>query len=136
MRVDGVGEVLCARSFEGVDEFVVDGPGFLGRQRDAVLVVAFERVAGEEVDLFGFGSCDHEQVGVLSAGHVDVGGFSVEAVEADGDRLFPGAALGACCGEGVGVVDASTVGEVRLVEGDDRVVVVEDDGAARRRRSR
>ena len=48
-----------------------------------MLVVAFERVAGEEVDLFGFWSCDHEQVGVLSAGHVDVGGFSVEAVEAD-----------------------------------------------------
>ncbi len=46
VRVDGVGEVLCAGSFEGVDEFVVDGPGFLGGQRDAVLVVAFEWVRG------------------------------------------------------------------------------------------
>ena len=125
--VDGVGEVLGAGSFEGVDEFVIDVLGFLGRQRYAVLVVAFERVAGEEVVLFGFWSCDHEQVGVLSAGHVDVCGFSVEAVEAHGDRLFPGAALGACCGEGVGMVDASTVGEIGLVEDDDRVAIVEDD---------
>ena len=53
--------------------------------------------------------------------------MSVEPVEADGDRLIPGAALGSVCGECVGVGDVTTAVQVPAVDGD-RGVAVEPDG--------
>ena len=83
---------------------------FVTGEREAVVV------AGElGVDLGHLGGGDDEEVGVAAAGHLDVGGFAVEAVDADGDGGVPGAALGAVGGDGVAVVDPAG-GEVVGVE--------------------
>ena len=126
--VGGVGEVLGAGPLERVDEVVLGGCRLLARQWDGVAVVAFDAVGGEFVEVVDVGLGEHDEVVAAPSGEVDVGGLSVEAVEADGDRLIPGAALRSGGRDGVGVIDSSAVVEVSLVDGDELIVVVASDG--------
>ena len=87
------------------------------------------------------GSVRTSQFSSRPAGQLDVGGFAVEAVGADGDGQVPGAALGAVGGEGVAVGDLPAPAQVAVVEDDvDVGAGVEADGEPaggdRRRRGR
>ncbi len=62
----------------------VGGVGFVVGVGDAVVVAG--GVAGGGVEEFGgFGVGEHDVVGVGATGELDVGGFAVEGVGADGD---------------------------------------------------
>ena len=73
--------------------------------RDDAPVVTVEVGIVESLEFSEFWAGDDQPVLDRAAGQLHVGVLSVQPVEADGDRLIPGAALGSVCGECVGVGD-------------------------------
>ena len=70
-------------------------------------VVAVEFGIGVSLQFGEFGVGDDQPVLDCTAGQLHVHVLAVQPVEADGDRLIPGAALGSVCGECVGVGDVA-----------------------------
>ena len=100
----GEREELGQRAFELAVELGVDVARLFGGEWDPVVVASQFGVDGLHL-----GGGEDQPVGAGASGELDVGGFPVEAIGADGDGGVPGAALGPVGCEGVAVVDVAGV---------------------------